>query len=44
VVMVKARVQVRGEQAPVVPIVIPELSAVWEFALGLHAEGKPWKG
>jgi len=44
VLTVKARVRVHGEDAPIVPIVIPDLNEVREFATKLHAEGKPWKG
>ncbi len=43
-VMVKARLQVHGEQAPIVPIMIPELSEVREFAFKLHSQSLPWKG
>jgi hypothetical protein len=44
VVMVKARVHVYGDTAPVVPILIPELEELRAFAARLHAEGKPWNG
>jgi hypothetical protein len=43
VVMVKARVHTR-DQFPIVPILIPELNEVREFAAKLHVEGRPWRG
>lgn len=43
-ITVKARIQVRGEEVPTIPIIIPDLNEVREFAKKLHAEGKPWKG
>ncbi len=43
-VMVKARIQTRGEESPVVPIMVPDLREVRELAFRLHAEGKPWQG
>jgi hypothetical protein len=44
VVTVKARIPTRGGYAPIVPLVIPDLNEVREFAAKLHAEGKPWMG
>jgi hypothetical protein len=44
VVTVKARIQTRGDYAPVVPLVIPDLGEVRAFAANLHAQGKPWMG
>ena len=41
---VKARIRVYDENVPIVPIVIPDLDEVREFAAKLHADGKPWKG
>lgn len=41
---VKARVRVHGEEPLTVPIVLPDLDEVREFAAKLHATGKPWKG
>ena len=41
---VKARVRVHGKDASVVPVLIPDLDEVREFAARLHAEGEPWKG
>ena len=41
--MVKARVQIR-DRVPIVPILIPELNEVREFARKLHADGRPWSG
>ncbi len=43
-VMVKARVQVHSDQAPIVPILVPETDEVRAFAFKLHAAGKPWQG
>ena len=43
-ITVKARIQGHGEEAPIVPIVIPDLNEVREFAKRLHAEGKSWHG
>ena len=41
--MVKARVHSR-DQAPIVPILIPELEEVRALAAKLHNEGGAWKG
>lgn len=41
--MVKARVHT-GDESPIVPILIPELNDVREFAAKLHAQGRPWSG
>ena len=43
-VTVKARIHTRGDYAPVVPLVIPNVSEVRAFAATLHAQGKPWAG
>lgn len=42
--IVKAKVQVYGDDAPVVPIAIPDLAEVKAFAAKLHSAGKPWTG
>ncbi len=41
---VKARIQIRGQDTKLLPIVIPNLDEVRELAAKLHAEGKPWQG
>lgn len=43
-ITVRARIQAHGEIVPIVPIVIPDLNEVREFAKKLHAAGKTWKG
>ena len=40
---VKARVRTGHDLVPIVPIVIPYLDEVREFAARLHAERKAWK-
>ncbi len=40
----KAKIQVRGEEARTIPIIIPDLDQVREFAKKLHGEGKAWRG
>jgi len=44
VVTVKARIQTSADYAPVVPLVIPELSEVGRLAAKLHAAGEAWTG
>jgi len=44
VVTVKARIRTHERQVSVVPIVIPSLDEVPEFAAKLHARGQAWKG
>jgi hypothetical protein len=41
---VKARIRTRGDYTPIVPLLIPDLKDVREFAAKLHAESKAWKG
>ena len=41
---VKARIQLHELYSSIVPVMIPELDAVREFAARLHQEGKAWKG
>lgn len=41
---VKAKIWTRDQDAPTIPIVIPDLDEVRAFAAKLHAEGKPWQG
>lgn len=43
-VTVKARLRLRGDVAPVVPIAVPDRREVREFAERLHAQGQPWTG
>ena len=43
-VTVKARIEPHKDHAPLVPIVIPGLDEVREFAAKLHAAGKAWEG
>lgn len=45
--MVTVKVRVRTpnhDYAPIVPVVVPDLDEVREFAAKLHARGKAWKG
>jgi hypothetical protein len=44
VLTVKARIPLRIDHSPVLPVVIPDLSEVNTFANQLHATGKHWKG
>ncbi len=41
---VRARVQMHGDEAPIVPIVIPDLDDVRSFAAALHQDGRAWRG
>lgn len=41
---VKAKIRVHNDYAAMVPVAIPELDEVREFAAKLHAKGKVWKG
>ena len=42
---VRARVKIQSQEfAPIVPILIPDLNEVRNFANGLHSEGKAWEG
>jgi len=41
---VKARIQTRGDYAPIVPLVIPDLEEVRELAAKLHDKGRAWQG
>ena len=42
---IKVKVMARGDEyAPVVPVVVPDLDEVKEFAARLHAEGVAWAG
>lgn len=44
-VTVKARIRTHGDDdAHIVPVVVPDLDEVREFAAKLHAAGKVWKG
>lgn len=43
-VTAKARVKTHKNHISIIPIVIPSLDEVREFAAKLHADGKPWKG
>ncbi len=40
----RAKIRIENEEMKILPIVIPELSEVKQFALALHAASKPWKG
>ncbi len=40
----KAVIQTYRDYVSIVPIDVPNLSEVREFAARLHAEGKPWQG
>lgn len=44
--MVTAKVKIRlgQDQLAVIPVVIPELAEVREFAARLHRKGQPWQG
>jgi hypothetical protein len=44
VVTVRARIRTQEDHTSIVPIVIPGIEEVREFAARLHAEGKPWEG
>jgi hypothetical protein len=44
VITVKAKVNLHSDQTPTVPIVVPDLDQVRQFAKQLHAESKPWTG
>lgn len=41
---VKAKIWTRDQDAPTIPIVIPDLDEVRAFAAKLHVEGKLWQG
>ncbi len=41
---VKVQVRAHSGEAPIVPVVIPNLDEVRKFAARLHAQGKPWNG
>jgi hypothetical protein len=43
-VTVKAKIRTHGDDVSMVPVVVPDLNEVREFAAKLHAEGKAWKG
>lgn len=43
-VTVKARIRVHDDYNSLVPVVIPELDEVRQFASGLHARGESWTG
>ena len=43
-VTTKVRIKMQGDYAPIVPIFVPDLDAVIEFAFKLHADGKAWEG
>jgi hypothetical protein len=44
VVTAKARIETHEGRVLVVPVVIPDLNEVREYAAKRHAEGVPWKG
>jgi hypothetical protein len=45
VIAVRAKIRLRDQDAaPIVPIIVPELDAVRQFAVQLHAAGQPWQG
>jgi hypothetical protein len=44
VIAVKARIKTRGGHISIVPIVIPGLDEVREYAARLHAHGGTWEG
>lgn len=41
---VKARIPLRADYSPVLPLMIPDPSEVKAFAVHLHAIGKHWRG
>lgn len=41
---VKARINQEGNNLAVLPIAIPELGEVLEFAKQLHSKARPWQG
>jgi len=43
-VTVRAKIPVRSDYSPVVPISIPNLDEVHSFANHLHVTGKHWQG
>jgi hypothetical protein len=43
-VTTKARIKTHENYASIVPVVVPDLDEVREFAAKLHAEGRAWKG
>lgn len=43
-VIAKARISLREEDESIVPVALPELREVREFARNLHAQGQPWTG
>jgi hypothetical protein len=40
----KAKIKMYEDHAAIVPVAIPDLSEVREFASKLHADGKAWRG
>lgn len=43
-VIAKAKISLHEEYPSIVPVALPNLDEVREFAHRLHAEGKPWTG
>ena len=43
-VTAKARIRIHGDYDSIVPVLIPELDDVRQFAVELHAKGEPWSG
>lgn len=41
---VKAKLELYEDETVIVPIVIPKIKAVQDFANKLHSAGQPWKG
>jgi hypothetical protein len=44
VVTAKARINIRDKYTSIVPVLVPRLDDVRQFAAKLHAEGQPWQG
>lgn len=43
-VTAKAKIKTHGNHTSIVPVVVPDLDQVREFAAELHTKGKSWKG
>lgn len=43
-VTAKAKIKTHENHTSIVPVVVPDLDQVREFAAKLHAKGKTWKG
>jgi hypothetical protein len=41
---VQARIRLAEGRESLVPVVVPDVATVRDFAMNLHAAGKPWQG